>query len=228
MKEKANERSKYNLQSLKSARDFIFNSAIFISALVTIAGVIYIGSQIELTSKQLQEINSKANIKIAFHQATTTIQVGPQFAGPFDFSVVPRNDGKYTTSFWRIYITFCTDINISKSGQDWLLLDPPSNGYVYQSNKPLISIPNTTGYFFSDALDSVGDFQIYIPSSMLIENTPIATVFSSGEKTNAKYTLVMLSEKGFSYKDIYTNKGRLIPPEVDALVDKCRPVVYGN
>ena len=170
----------------------------------------------------------KLILKVLFHESTTTLAVGPSVIGPLDFSVVPRNYGGYTTSFWRINVVFCKDINISKSEQGWILLDPASSQYVYQSDKPLVSISGL-GYFFTDALDSVGDFQIYIRSNKFTNDIPIAIVFSAGEKTETKFTLVMLSKKdGFYYKDINFIKGRIVPSDVEELMRNCRPLVYKN
>lgn len=200
-----------------------------LSFLVTIIfGFIGIYIAIVQLLPQLKELNAKANIAIYFHQATTTIQKGPSVAGPLDFLVVPRNNGNYTTSFWRILITFCNNIEVSKSDKNWIMLDPPSKQYIYQSSQLLISTQGI-GYIFTDDLDSIGDFKIYFPSNEIGQDIPIAMVFSSGEKTEAKYTLVLLNKDGFIYKDInFDNKSHIIPLSTQSLVQSCRPIIYQN
>jgi len=169
-----------------------FNTIIFISSVATIVAVIIGLPQIRLANDQLKELNSKAEISIKLHLASSILSYGPKYTEPFDIKLIPRNIGNYDTNSWVVSVIFCQNTHINSADMNWINVDSGNKIYVLKSN----SIVTKDQAMFSDDIDSVGKFTISIPRN---DNTvPIAFIHTSGQRTQIHQELVSFDWKNIS------------------------------
>lgn len=188
--------------------NFIFNSIILVSAVVTIVGVFLIKSQAILIKGQLEELNSAARIKIRLHLATTTIQFGPTISEPIDVRLVARNDGNKVTSYWRASLIFCKDINVIGGDSKWI--EEGKKQYVFESEKLIPPSFPSKLTFYSDSLDNIGNFKITLPTKNnyhFDSPVPIGVIAISGNYPNPDNYLVSLTSTTTIYEELLDKNG---------------------
>ncbi len=162
---------------------------------------------------QLQELNSKAIIELRGHftemQASS---IGPESTTPINFHVIPRNSGKYNSGNWVATLIFCKNVKLLKNDPSW----KQSDGWItsYHSLSPVLNEQS----FFSDALDTVGSFDITLPGTNYYSwNDPIPvtryTVY--GERAIQVNEIIFYDplKKSFFNKPLLTRNGKLLTDE---------------
>jgi len=205
---------------------FIFNSIILVSSIVTIVGLFLIKSQAILIKGQLQELNSAARIKIGLHLATTTIQFGPTVSEPIDVRLVARNDGNKVTSYWRASLVFCRGINVIGKDNKWIEED--KNQYVFESEKPIPPSFPSKLTFYSDSLDSIGNFKITLPTKNnhnFDSPIPIGEIVITGNYPNPDNYLVSLTSTTTIYENLLDKNGLFDKKEYFSKLKGCFDVI---
>lgn len=211
-------------------KNHIIGIVVFVSALVTIYGVIVIYPETVLIYKQLQQINTQAKINIKFELATSSISYNSQMIGPIPIKLLAQNNGDRISSYWRAGLVFCKGVSVKEKDANWTL--EMERQYSFESQKLIPPhFPNRV-YLYSPGLDNIGDFVITLPNTNKntnkeeLFNPPIriGMVIISGDYPTPDNYLVLLGPKGFIYESLLEKNG-MIRNDYDDILNDCLEVI---